>query len=165
MLLHKYAVGLLVSLVIKFIDKKPVCSLSFSLYWPTVHQLIRSLPMKSCQYCSKGTNPSTRSCCSNSSFSPSLFCNISPTAYPDLDKGKMLSLLLSPFIISFTDTSRVMEDKRKMLPHRSSLGGRHHILTRAERDLCLFCSPALILVSPLSLSNTSSSSKEIHYPP
>lgn len=34
---------------------------------------------------------------------------------PYLGKGKMLSLLFSPFLIFFTDASRVMEGKQKML--------------------------------------------------
>lgn len=67
-LLHysaKYAVCSSVSLFLKFTGEKPMSSLTFSLYWPSTHQLLRSLPMNPVSICSKGTNPSTSSRCSN----------------------------------------------------------------------------------------------------
>lgn len=88
---------------------------------------------ESCQYLFQGNKLQATSSCSNSSsvlvvvcyISLSLlFCNTVQLFILIWIKIIMLSLLFSHFIIFFTDTIRVMEDKQKMLPHRFSLEWR-----------------------------------------
>lgn len=63
----KYAVCSSVSLFLKLTDEKSVPSLTFSLDWPRVHQLLRSVPLNLVSICSTGTKPSTSSCPNSSS--------------------------------------------------------------------------------------------------